>query len=220
MKKSWSLFYKDAGQEGVGFAELMSGEGGATLRKGNVFTMGKVTPVKSVEKSAAALVASGYVLTRQWTYDTKNKDYQTFTDELKKVIEADPGFKDANALAIITDSSLMTVGIALNRFEDIDEAADEELWSPTEWPQNKDWRGDIAYRWLLGHGFLCEEEEDEDEDDDHRDKVIGCMKDVLKSYKKGKDVLLIAEGGDDWGQRESVECMSKKMSKRLLKWLG
>ncbi|MCS7465745.1 hypothetical protein NZK35_03530, partial [Stieleria sp. ICT_E10.1] len=161
---------------------------------------------------------NGYELRRDWQFDPQNRDYSRFENEIASVISAAPEFPDSNALAIVTDSSFMTVGFALHRFEDIDTSDDEELWIVDEWGDwNDDWQLDPAYRWILAYGY--HDQLEGEEHSDFCDRIRKAFQSVLKCFSSTKDILLIYIGGDDIGHQWSAECMDEKFATRMLEWI-
>jgi len=215
---NWNLYYKQSDDKKMQFAELLIRDGECSLRKGAVFTSGSVSKIKSFESTVSDLLDNGYELQREWIFHREKRDYKLFENEIRSVISADPAYADSNALAIITDSSVMTVGFALNKFKDIDSTNDEQLWIVDEWGDwNKNWQLDPAYRWLLAYGF--NDELDDECFDEFRDQILKTFQAVLKSCAMSKDILLIYIGGDNWGHQLSVECMDEKLATRLIEWI-
>ncbi|TWT85337.1 hypothetical protein Pla123a_01440 [Posidoniimonas polymericola] len=218
MTANWKLFYQQNESGEVQFAELLTRDEESLLRKGGVFTHGTRSTVASFEAASDRLINEGYLLQREWTFDRNARNYSLFADEIKAVIEDAPGFSSSNALAIITDSSCMTVGFALRRFDEIDSANDGKLWIVDEWGDwSEDWRLDPAYRWLLAYG-----DHDALATQANREFSEGIRKTfqgLLASYRDTKDILLIYVGGDDVGHRWSAELMDQKLASRMLGWV-
>ncbi|HEY4259499.1 MAG TPA: hypothetical protein VGM98_05050 [Schlesneria sp.] len=218
MSANWKLFYKENDAGEMQFAELLSRDGDSSVRKGAAFTHGTVDKIDSFDSTSAQLLEQGYQLRREWNFDRNARDYDLFGSEIRAVIATAPNFSDSNALAIVTDSSFMTVGFALHKFDDIESTADEELWIVDEWGAwNTDWRLDPAYRWLLAYGH--HDHFDEDLHHEFCERVRKVFLDVLKSFADTKDILLIYVGGDDVGHRWSAECMDEKLAERMLDWI-
>lgn len=218
MTANWKLFYKqnDAGE--MQFAELLIRDGESSLRKGAVFTHGAISKIDLIDATADELIDEGYQLQREWMFERNARDYGLFVDEIKAVISAAPDFSSSNALAIVTDSSLMTVGFALHKFDDIESTDDEELWIVDEWGDwNDDWHLDPAYRWLLAYGY--HDDLDGDMHNEFCERIRKGFQAILKSYADTKDILLIYVGGDDVGHRWSAECMDGALAKRMLAWI-
>lgn len=215
---NWQLYYKANDDGAMQFAELLTRDGACSLRQGAVFTSGTVSTAESFDSAARELVDNGYELQRDWQFDRENRDYELFKHEIASVILATSEFADSNALAIVTDSSFMTVGFALHRFEDIDSADDEQLWIVDEWGDwNDDWLLDPAYRWILAYGY--NDQLDGERHSDFCDHVRRAFQAVLKSFASTKDILLIYIGGDDIGHQWSAECMDEKLANRMLEWI-
>lgn len=218
MKANWKLFYKqnDAGE--THFAELLTRDGESSLRRGAAFTHGTLSQIDTFDAVSDQLIEDGYQLQREWTFDRNARDYGLFVDEIKAVISSAPDFSSSNALAIITDSSIMTVGFALHKFDDIESTDDEELWVVDEWGDwNEDWHLDPAYRWLLAYGY--HDDLDGDMHDEFCERIRTAFQDVLKSFADTKDILLIYIGGDDVGHRWSADCMDAALAERMLAWI-
>lgn len=218
MTTNWKLYYKqdDAGK--MQFAELLNRDGENSLRRGSVFTHGTISKIAPFDSTSDQLIEEGYQLQREWIFDRNARNYGLFVDEIKSVISAAPDFASSNALAIITDSSFMTIGFALHKFDDIASTDDKVLWVVDEWGDwNKEWHLDPAYRWLLAYGYH--------DDLDGRKHNAFCARirksfqDILKSYADTKNILLIYVGGDDVGHRWSAECMDVALSRRMLAWI-
>lgn len=155
---------------------------------------------------------------RKWTFDRNARNYCLFADEIKAVISSAPVFSSLNALAIITDSSLMTIGFTLHKFDDIQSTDDEKLWNVDEWDDwHEDWHMDIAYRWLLAYGY--HDDLDGDIYEEFCQRIWTTFQDVLKSFADSKDILLIDVGGDDVGHRWSADCMDGALAQRMLAWI-
>lgn len=200
------------------FAELLIRDGESSLRRGAAFTHGTLRKIDSFDAASDQLIEEGYQLQREWAFDRDARDYGLFVDEIKTVISTAPDFSNSNALAIITDSSLMTVGFALHKFDDIQSTDDEELWVVDEWGDwNDDWHLDPAYRWLLAYGY--HEDLDGDTRDEFCERIRTAFQDVLKSFADSKDILLIYVGGDDVGHRWSTDCMDAPLAERMLAWI-
>lgn len=227
MAANWKLFYKQDDTGEMQFAELLNRDVDKTLRKGAAFTHGEVEDVDDFDAASQQLLGEGYQLQREWTFDRTARDYDQFVREIQDVISAAPDHADTNALAIITDSSFMTVGIAFHQFDDIDSADDEQLWIVDEWDTwHEDWQLDPAYRWLLAYGYhddvadkreLFDESREKDRTVFH-DRVRQSFQDILKSCRDTKDILLIYIGGDDIGAKWSAECMDAKYGQRYMEW--
>jgi len=218
MTANWKLFYKpnDAGE--MQFAELLIRDGESSLRRGTAFTHGTLSKIDSFDAASDQLIEEGYQLQREWTFDRDARNYGLFVDEIKAVISTAPDFSSSNALAIITDSSFMTVGFALHKFDDIGSADDEELWVVDEWGDwNDDWHLDPAYRWLLAYGY--HDDLDGDMHDEFCERIRTSFRDVLKSFSDTKVILLIYVGGDDVGHRWSADCMDAALAERMLAWI-
>lgn len=218
MTSNWKLFYKQNVDGEVQFAELLIRDGESSLRRGAAFTHGTLSKIDSFDAAADQLIEEGYKLQREWTFDRDARDYRLFADEIKAVILTAPDFSGSNALAIITDSSLMTVGFALHKFNDIQSTDDEKLWVVDEWGEwHDDWHLDPAYRWLLAYGY--HDDLDGDTHDEFCERIRTAFQDVLKSFAGTKDILLIYVGGDDVGHRWSVDCMDAALAERMLAWI-
>lgn len=218
MTVNWKLFYKqnDAGE--MQFAELLIRDGESSLRRGVAFTHGTISKIDSFDATSDQLIEDGYQLQREWMFDRDARDYALFADELKSVISTAKDFTCSNALAIITDSSFMTVGFALHKFDDIESTDDEQLWVVDQWGDwNLDWHLDPAYRWLLAYGY--HDNLDGDMHNEFCERIRTAFIDVLKSFADTKDILLIYIGGDDVGHRWSADCMGKVFAERMLAWI-
>lgn len=227
MTANWKLFYKQDNDGKMHFAELLVRDDVTSLRKGAAFTHGTVENVDDFEAAAQQQLDEGYQLEREWTFDRNARDFDQFVREIKSVISAAPECAETNALAIVTDSDFMTVGVAFHQFEDLDSADDDQLWIVDEWDTwNDDWELDPAYRWLLAYGYhdlmadqpgISDNVREKDRKE-FRKRVRQSFQEVLKSYRDTKDILLIYIGGDDIGHKWSAECMDKKYAKRLMEW--
>lgn len=218
MSANWKLFYKEIDDGEPQFAELLIRDSETSLRSGAVFRHGTVETIDSFDSASAELLKQGYELRCEWCFDRNARDYDLFAEEIRAVISAAPTFSDSNALAIITDSSFMTVGFALHKFDDIETADDEQLWIVDEWDTwNTDWHLDSAYRWLLAYG-----DHDDLDYDLHCEfcaRIRGVFQEILKSFADSKDIRLIYVGGDNIGHKWSAECMDEKLAQRMLKWI-
>jgi hypothetical protein len=219
MTINWKLFYKENDIYELQFAELMIRDGITTLRKGKAKSHGEMTEVDSFEAASDQLIQEGYLLQREWNYDRNNRDYDVFKNEVRNVILSDENFSITNALAIVTDSSYMTIGYVLEKFDDIESTDGENLWIVDTWYSfDSDWELlDPAYRWMLAYGWY---------DNLENDLYAGfymelkkALQEILKSFSDTKDILLIYIGGDNIGHKLSAECMEEKLGKSMLKWV-
>jgi hypothetical protein len=123
-----------------------------------------------------------------------------------------------NAVAIVTDSSFMTVGFAVHSFPDFATADDTVLWTVDEWDSwLEDDEMDPAYRWLLAYGFNCEDPQLPYEV--FHSNVLRVFQEVLAAFPNEWKVRLIYAGGDDCGHQWSVPCMEKEFSDRMMSWI-
>lgn len=218
MTANWKLFYKRNDDGEMQFAELLHRDGESSLRKGAVFTHGTSQKIDALDATSDQLLADGYQLHREWTFDRSARDTDLLVREIKAAISSATDFSRTNALAIITDTSFMTVGFALHQFDDIESTEDEQLWIVDEWGEwNNDWQLDPAFRWLLAYGF--HDDQKSEVQDDFDEQVKTAFQAILKSYADTKDILLIYIGGDDIGHRWSTECMNEELADRMLQWI-
>jgi hypothetical protein len=215
MTPNWKLYYKTADDGRCDFAEIHSRGGGLRLRRGRVFTHGTEVEISS----EPSLEAEGYHLSHSWTYDPSRPDYQSLAVELSAAISRSAVVSSANAVAIVTDDSVMSVSLAAHCFPSLAEANNDSLWIVDEW---KHWIDDplldAAFRWLLAYGYHCQS--DELPFEKFRDGVVDVFQKTLSSLPPDKLVRLIYIGGSSSGHEWSVGCMSRELSNRMRAWLG
>lgn len=212
MNPNWQIYYRNNNGESPEFAEVRVSDTGTTLRRGAIFTHGEKSD--GVEDVAGKL--EGFALAREWIFDPKNPDYAQLEREITDACLRECG--EHNAFALITDSSLMTIGIALHKFEDIDSADDEQLWIVDEWDRWLDDGGlDPAFRWLLAYGFHNDEETPSFEA--FQESVVAVFQRCLKKLPDSVRIRLVYVGGDDCGHQWSADCMEAKDRDRLLNWI-
>jgi hypothetical protein len=215
MPSNWKLYYKTADDGRCSFAEIHSRGGGLRIRRGEVFTHG----IEEKLTSEPSLEGEGYQLSHSWVYDPSRPDYRTLESELAAAISRSSAIATANAVAIVTDDSLMTVGLAAHCFPSLAGASGDSLWIVDKWQcWIEDALLDPAFRWLLAYGYHC---------DSHelpffkfREGVVGVFRRTLLSLAPEKQVRVIYVGGSRSGHEWSVGCMSKELSNRMLAWLG
>lgn len=215
MTPNWKLYYKTAEDGSGDFAEVHTRGGGLRLRRGRVFTHGTEEEISS----EPSLEAEGYRLSHSWTYDPSRPDYQSLADELSAAISRSSVTSTANAVAIVTDNSATTVGLAAHCFPSIAEASGDSLWIVDEWKHwIDDHQLDPAFRWLLAYGYHCQSNELPFEK--FREGVVDVFQKTLSSLPPDKLVRLIYIGGSSSGHEWSVGCMSRDLSDRMRAWLG
>jgi len=218
MSGIWKLFYKLDGDGGGAFAEIIDRDGDLSLRGGALFTHGSQQQIVSVSEAEAGLLSRGYEQKYEWRLDRASRDYAMFKQLVYEAISSDEACEESNALAIITDSSVMTISIALKRFDDLDSTPDDLLWCVDEWGAwGEGWNLDPAYRWLLAYG--CNDQLNHEEFIVFQNSIRDCFVEILRSFQGSKDVLLIYIGGDSIGHYWSENLMPASLSKRMLAWL-
>ncbi|MES2571323.1 MAG: DUF4303 domain-containing protein [Verrucomicrobiota bacterium] len=162
-------------------------------------------------------MGQGYTAARSWIHDASNPDYSILKKELELAISRLIANNSGNAVAIVTDSDFMTIGLAAHSFPDITAADDEELWVVDEWDSwIEDDQLDPAYRWLLAYGSG---ENDHLPHEVFHENVLRVFQSVLAELPEDRKVRLIYVGGDDCGHQWSAQCMDEDLSGRMLAWI-
>lgn len=218
MMATWEIFYKSCEGGRTRFAELREQAGKATVRTGEVFSHGVENPAPDLAATRAELVQSGYQLHRNWEFTPRAIDYDQLASELIGEIRRNPMTGRSNAIAIVTDSDFMTLGLAFHQFDDIDNTDDELLWSVDEWgPCDDSWQLDASYRWILAYGY--HRNLNPGEFSDFHGNMRDTLVHVLSTFRGQKDILLVSVAGDAIGHKWSSPCMSDALFLRMLRWL-
>ncbi|MEO1855950.1 MAG: DUF4303 domain-containing protein [Rubritalea sp.] len=214
-KSNWKLYYDYSSSEPQ-FAEVTLKDGKTFIRKGRVFTGGTIEEVDSLEGQL-----EGYELAREWNFDSEVVNYGLFEAELDAACQREVG--DSNAIAIITDGSVMTIGLAVNKFDDFTAVEDDELWIVDEWGEwIEDGGLDPAYRWLKAHEDIYDYDSDDyyEKWDVYRDSVLDAMERCLSRLPNSVAVKLIYAGDNDFGYERSLKHLGEVLRPRLDAWFN
>jgi|GEM_PF-4830230 len=215
----WELYYKRERTASTQFAEIRQANEGFVLKSGAIFTGGDIQRIDSIDEAHKRLIDEGFTLERDWVFDLPKRDMSVLKNELYQAVTMDPNFGSSNALALVTDNDVMTITVALHKFDSIEDTKDDQLWIVDEWSEWSDyWLSDISYRWLLAYGQDAAPELDEFVV--FRNDAFEVFRSVIRECRPSIELGLIYIGGDDLGHRESLSVLPEKLANRLAAWLG
>lgn len=153
-RSNWTLLYRvrDGARE---FAELLAVDGVLFVRKGREMTWGTAEQDSTRREDAERqLCAEGFEVARRWTFDPHVFDEALLAAELEPAVcaafsQLRADCPDANAFALVTDSSRMTLSASAEHFASFADTDDDVLWNPAEWRHEGYATFDVPYRLVL-----------------------------------------------------------------------